>query len=102
MSVDVSAGVLVLAGSEGGFAWSNQIAALIAASGRAALALAYFDWEGHYGLPRSLTEVPLELFDQALDRLKKHPRVTDEFALVGFSKVSRSCVAYSNKTKRHQ
>ena len=89
----------MLAGSEGGFAWSNQIAALIAASGRAALALAYFDWEGHYGLPRSLTEVPLELFDQALDRLKKHPRVTDEFALVGFSKGAEAALLIATKRK---
>ena len=70
---EATQGVLVIGGSVGGFAWSNQIASLIAASGRAALAVAYFDWQGNYGLPTSLAEIPLEVFTNALDKLKEHP-----------------------------
>jgi len=78
---------LVLGGSGGGFAWANQVAALIAASGRAALALAYFDWGGAYGLPTSMTEIPLETFTAALDRLVADRRLLrDDFAIVGHSK----------------
>jgi len=82
-----SQGVLVIGGSAGGFAWSNQVAALIAASGRAALAVAYFDWQGAYSLPTSITEIPLDTFARALDHLKKDPRVLDDdLAVVGYSK----------------
>ena len=84
---------LVIGGSGGGFAWSNQAAALIAASGRAALAVAYFDWEGVHGLPHSLTEISLELFTTALDRLLADPRILpDDLAVVGFSKGSEAAL----------
>ena len=86
VGAEVSAGVLVLGGSEGGFTWANQVAALVAASGRAALALAYFDWQGRYGLPTSLTEIPVEYFERALERLQNHPRVIANTAIVSFSK----------------
>lgn len=82
-----SQGVLVIGGSAGGFAWSNQVASLIAASGRAALAVAYFDWQGAYGLPTDIAEIPLETFVRALERLKSDPRVLDEdLTVVGYSK----------------
>jgi dienelactone hydrolase len=78
---------LILGGSGGGFAWANQVAALIAASGRPALALAYFDWGGVHGLPTSITEIPLETFTAALDRLMADRRlVSDDLAIVGYSK----------------
>ncbi len=84
---DATQGVLVIGGSTGGFTWSNQVAALIAASGRAALAVAYFDWTGKYGLPTNLSEIPLEVFSSALDRLAGHPQVlTDDLSIVSFSK----------------
>lgn len=84
---DATQGVLVIGGSTGGFAWTNQVAALIAASGRSALAVAYFDWAGKYGLPTHLSEIPLEVFSRALDRLKEHSQVlTDDLAIVSFSK----------------
>lgn len=93
-----SEAVLVLGGSEGGFAWSNQVAALIAASGRAALAVAYFDWQGVYGLPRSLSEIPLDLFARALDRLADHPRVAGATpAVVGFSKGAEAALLLAAK-----
>ena len=84
---------LVIGGSGGGFAWSNQVASLIAASGRAALAVAYFDWQKAYGLPDSLTEISLELFTTALDRLLADPRIiADDLAVVGFSRGSEAAL----------
>ena len=84
---DATQGVLVIGGSTGDFAWSNQVASLIAASGRSALAVAYFDWRGENGLPTNLSEIPLEVFSTALDRLKEHPQVlTDDLSIVSFSK----------------
>ncbi len=95
---DVTQGVLVIGGSVGGFAWSNQVASLIAASGRAALAVAYFDWRGEFGLPTSLTEIPLEVFASALDKLKAHPQVlTDDPAVVGFSKGAEAALLLATK-----
>ena len=85
---EASGAVLVIGGSEGGFAWSNQVAALIAASGSAALAVAYFDWQGVYSLPTSLSEIPLEVFTEALDRMKQDARIKGDLAIVGFSKGS--------------
>ncbi len=91
-------GVLVIGGSAGGFAWSNQVASLIAASGRSALAVAYFDWRGEYGLPTSLMEIPLEVFTRALDRLKAHPQVlTDDLSVVGFSKGTEAALLLATK-----
>ena len=93
-------GALVLGGSVGGFAWSNQVASLIAASGRAALAVAYFDWRGAYGLPTSLAEIPLEIFIDALNGLKKHPRVlTDDLSVVGFSKGTEAALLLATKRR---
>lgn len=93
-----SQGTLVIAGSAGGFAWSNQVAALIAASGRAALAVAYFDWQGAYGLPTSITEIPLETFSRALDRLKRDPRILKEdLAVIGYSKGAEAALLLATK-----
>src|SRR5688572_2898341 len=61
--------VLLLEGSEGGV--PEQAAALLAAEGFAALALAYFGVES---LPPRLEEIPLEYFARALDWLR--PRAT--------------------------
>ncbi|MBA2272950.1 MAG: acyl-CoA thioesterase/BAAT N-terminal domain-containing protein [Actinobacteria bacterium] len=77
---------LVIGGSGGGFSWSNQVAALLAASGKLAASVAYFDWEGVYGLPTALEEIPLEFFLHALDRLKSLSGDSDDLAVVGFSK----------------
>ncbi len=46
---------LVLGGSGGATAWSWQVAALFASRGHRAAAVAYFDWSGQPGLPRSIT-----------------------------------------------
>lgn len=86
--------VLVLGGSAGGFAWSNQVAAMLAASGLASVALAYFDWEGAHGLPSSITELPLEQFERALDRVgNDSPAGPGPLAVVGFSKGAEAALA---------
>jgi hypothetical protein len=75
-------GVLMLGGAEGGM--HEDDAALLAAHGFAALALAYC---GAPGLPVTQQEVPLEYFGQALDFLGRHPRVRpDRLAVQGASK----------------
>lgn len=80
---------LVLAGSGGGFGWSSQVAALLASRGRAALALAYFDWQGEHDLPTSISEIPVEQSQRALERLAEEPALTtDDLAVVGYSKGS--------------
>jgi dienelactone hydrolase len=63
-------GVLVLGGSEGGYA--DQVAALLASNGFAALSLAYFGVEG---LPAQLGEIPLEYFERALTWLQNQSAV---------------------------
>lgn len=86
--------VAVLGGSAGGFAWSNQVAALLATSGRAAVAVAYHAWDGSHGLSSSIAEIPLETFATALDRLRRHPRVQEgSTAVVGFSKGAEAALA---------
>jgi len=78
---------LVVTGSSGGLAWANQVAALLASRGRAALALAYFDWQGRDGLPAALSEIPLEYFTAGIDRLLSEPGVdANDLAAVGMSK----------------
>src|SRR5439155_8055135 len=75
-------GVLMLGGAEGGLHETD--AALLAAHGYAALALAYY---GLPGLPPTLRDVPVEYFGRALDTLRAHPRVEgDRLAVTGGSK----------------
>jgi dienelactone hydrolase len=75
-------GVLMLGGSEGGM--HEDDAALLAAHGYAAMALAYY---GMPGLPATLQDIPLEYFGTALDCLQQHPHVrADRLAVVGGSK----------------
>ena len=75
-------GVLVLGGSEGGAPTRN--AAWLASHGYAALALAYFKWEG---LPAQLSGIPLEYFGQAISWLLKRPEISnDKLAVVGGSR----------------
>jgi len=63
-------GVMLLGGSEGGL---HEIdAALLAAHGFSVLALAYF---GAEGVPRSLVDLPLESFGDAVDLLLANPAV---------------------------
>lgn len=63
-------GVLVIGGSDGGL--SENLAALLASHGFAALALAYFRLQH---LPPDLVEIPLEYFETALGWLGGQPGV---------------------------
>ena len=77
--------VLVVGGSEGGLhAYLMREAALLAAHGYAALALAYF---GEPGLPTQLVRIPLEYFMRALDWMQGQKEVDrDRLAVMGTSR----------------
>jgi dienelactone hydrolase len=80
--VDPLPGVLMLGGAEGGM--HEDDAALLAAHGYAALALAYY---GMPGLPATAQDIPLEYFGHALAYIQRHPRVrADRLAVMGGSK----------------
>jgi dienelactone hydrolase len=66
-------GVLVLGGSEGGAPLAK--AAWLASHGFAALALAYFRYEG---LPEKLEAIPLEYFGQAVAWMMQRPEIASE------------------------
>lgn len=74
--------VLVVGGSEGGAPMAR--AAWLASHGYAALALAYFRYEG---LPDQLRDIPLEYFGTALGWLKSRPDVDpNRIAVMGTSR----------------
>lgn len=74
--------VLVVGGSEGG--QPIFTAAYVTTLGYAAFALAYFD---EPGLPRRLTDIPLEYFDGAVDWLAAQPTIDPErMAVLGGSR----------------
>lgn len=76
--------VLVVGGSNGGLAWSQEMAALLASHGYAALALAYFAAEG---LPQTLDRIPLEYFGTALAWLSTQSTViSSKMGVVGVSR----------------
>lgn len=77
-------GVLVVSGSGGGLRGAEEVAALLAAHGFAALALAYFNYED---LPPYLINIPLEYFERGLDWLVSQEQVDGErLAVVGRSR----------------
>lgn len=76
--------LLVVGGSNGGLSWSQEVAALLAAHGHTALALAYF---GLPTLPATLDRVPLEYFERALAWLAARPGVDGQ--RIGVCGVSR-------------
>lgn len=76
--------VLVVGGSNGGLAWSQEMAGLFASYGFSALALAYFAAEG---LPPTLDRIPLEYFETALEWLAAQPAVAaNHIAVTGLSR----------------
>lgn len=90
--------VVVLGGSSGGFAWSNQVAALLATSGLDAIAVAYHDWSGAHGLPTGITEQPLELFAEAARRFRSRVgAVPGPLMAVGFSKGAEALLALAER-----
>lgn len=89
--------VLVLGGSAGGFRWSEQAAALLQSRGYHALAVAYFDYHGRGKLPRELSRIALEYFDQAVDWLQNRPEVEEQrIGILGLSKGSEAAMLYTD------
>lgn len=87
-------GVLVLGGSEGGYA--DQVAALLASNGFAALSLAYF---GVDSLPTELGDIPLEYFERALAWLDSHAEVArGGVALLGTSKGAEAALLVASRS----
>jgi dienelactone hydrolase len=75
-------GVLVVGGSEGGL--STRKAAWLASRGYAALALAYFHYEG---LPERLENIPLEYFGSAIAWMMQRPEIIPgRIAVMGTSR----------------
>jgi dipeptidyl aminopeptidase/acylaminoacyl peptidase len=70
--------LVVFGGSEGGLS-TERYAAMLAANGYPAIALAYFK---EPGLPATLTRVPLEYFARALRLLRAEPGVDPDRVLV--------------------
>lgn len=94
--------LLVLGGSTGGFMWSEQIAALLSSKGYAALALSYFDYQGNYGLPNKLVEIPLDYIENALEYLKKHQDVNpNKIGIIGISKGAELSILLSSLTSQY-
>jgi dienelactone hydrolase len=59
---------------------------LLASRGRAAMAVAYFDWGEREGLCGALSEVPLEHFETATNLLRRAEVDPTDLAVVGISK----------------
>jgi dienelactone hydrolase len=79
--------VIVLGGSGGGLNWSEQVAAVLASRGFAAIAVAYFDYRGRWGLPKGLANIPLELFEKVVQWLQAREEVDQQsISIVGISK----------------
>jgi acetyl esterase/lipase len=76
--------ILAFGGSEGGVDGGLDYASVLVRHGYAVLALAYFN-EG--ALPKTLTRIPLEYFDAALDWLATRPEVRrDRLGAIGGSR----------------
>ena len=79
--------IVVYGGSGGGFTWSKQVASLLASRGCAAMAVAYFDWNGAFGLPDQFIELTLDGFEKVWSYLADQTSLNlDNLTLIGFSK----------------
>jgi dienelactone hydrolase len=91
-------GVLLVGGSGGGIGWQDEIGALLAKEGYAALALAYFGMES---LPENLERIPLEYFDEAVDYLAGLDGVdADRLGIVGVSKGGELALLLASRDPR--
>lgn len=80
-------GIIIIGGSGSGFAWSEQVAALLASYGYNTLAVSYFDYKGRDSKSKTLTNIPLEYFKKSIDWLNKRPEIiNDSVGIIGISK----------------
>ncbi len=83
--------VLLCAGSGGGIASQLPTAALLASHGYVTFVMAYFNYPG---LPQTLYETPLEMFQKGVEWLRQHSRVDrNRVALFGVSKGAEGILA---------
>ena len=76
--------VIAFGGSEGGADIGQMYAAALANQGYVALGLAYF---GAKGVPQTLTDIPLEYFQKAIQYLQSRPEVqAGQIAVMGASR----------------
>lgn len=88
-------GVILLAGSDGGFGRQDSVAQVLAKEGFAALAVAYFGLEG---LPPELDRIPLEYFAAAVKYLQAQPQVNPKkIALTGYSKGGEAALLLASR-----
>src|SRR5262249_50058039 len=89
-------GVLVLGGSEGGY--PDEDAALLASHGFTALSVAYFGIDGGR---KELAEIPIELFQRALDWLARQAAVdSSKLAVLGTSKGAEAALLLAARNSR--
>ncbi|WHI47611.1 alpha/beta hydrolase family protein [Microbulbifer sp. EKSA008] len=80
--------VIAFGGSEGGLSTGNANGEMIAPHGVAVLALAYFKEKG---LPKTLDQIPMEYFVDAIDYLESHPSIdSSRIGIVGGSRGSEA------------
>jgi dienelactone hydrolase len=83
--------LIVLSGSDGGIASANLFGQPLAASGFVTMCLAYFAMDG---LPRDLSQIPLEYFGKAIEWLRAHPTVdANRIAVFGMSRGGEAALA---------
>lgn len=76
--------VIAFGGSEGGIGTGDANGEMIAPHGIAVLGLAFF---GELGLPKTLDQIPMEYFVDALDYLSAHPKIdASRIGVVGGSR----------------
>ena len=74
--------VICLSGSDGGI--PDEMASIFASHGLASISLGYF---AHEGLPKNLSQIPMEYFEKALEFLEIHPHTKEaDIAVVGGSR----------------
>lgn len=74
--------IICLSGSDGGI--PNEMASIFASHDLASISLGYF---AHEGLPKNLSQIPMEYFEKALEFLETHPNTKGaEIAVVGGSR----------------
>jgi hypothetical protein len=90
--------LLVLGGAEGGRDWARGVARQLAEQGFVTLAQSYFNGPG---LPKALTNVPLERFQQAIDYLQSQPSVDKRhLGVVGLSKGAEAALVLASHDAR--